>query len=154
MKKALPFIFIFCLMVYPRRQSNAQSDSVHLKIEQLQKSGLSTDKKLEILSRKDSSISVKINDGVKTVYQEIKRIKESAVPNRVFRFRPRLKPKIQIDSFFVYVDTCFYKNDVIHTKFYPDTIWMERNRRTFGQFIRDIFKGKKKSRVDKLEVVQ
>lgn len=68
------------------------------------------------LKRKDSAVSVKIESQIQTVNQKINKL-SNREPKEVIRYRPGKRGRTQIDSFYVYVDTC---ETIQH-----DTIWMQ-----------------------------
>lgn len=137
MKKALTFLLIFSLMFWPQRQSTAQNDSTNTK------------KDVINLDKKDSTLSVKIDSQIVVAKQLVKRI-ENKKP--VVKFRTRIKTHVRTDSFYVYIDTCFGKTNVIQTAI-PDTVWMERNRPRLKEFIQGIF-GHKPERKDEIKVIE
>lgn len=140
MKKALTFLLIFSLMFYPQRESTAQKDSTITKQD------------VQTLNKKDAAVSAKIDSQLITAKKLVKGI-EKKRPEKIVKFRTLIKNRVRTDSFYVYIDTCYGKYNIIQTPT-PDTIWMERNKGKLKDFLKNIFNKKKEGRKDEIKVIQ
>lgn len=139
MKKTLTLLIVcFSLMVWPPRAGQAQSDSVAI-----------TKKDVQILHKKDSIISNKIPNQLEKANKLIDEI-VNTTPERVIKFRTVVKRRVRTDSFYVLVDTCLSKTQLIA---YPvhDTIFLQPAAK--DNFFKRLF-GKKEQRKDEMKVIQ